>query len=379
VISSLGRSPAVISRKLLEGKSGVRKFSFQKSSPEFTAARISSPLVTLTPNRWPVSRATALALAAAQSILPSGEALPQRDPRLGLIHATTYGNLQSLLDYRADLRKYGLNRGSPMQFPNTILHAAASFLSVNLSAAAFNITLSSGALSGTDALETARQLLLVGAADRILVVTSEDVSQELIPVLQATDDLDWQFPDPFGEKRSGYAPGEAGIAVLLETAEHARNAGHKIYATFCGASGLLHGPHTSAHCEKVMHHALSDAGISPDQVGCVIAHANGSKQDSEEANAIYSLFGKSVPATSVKGAFGECAASSFLLSLVAAVLCAQRGYLPGTVGRSKYDTKLSPINLLRRKARVSKPLFMVNAFNRSAGCSEVWSVARGEG
>ena len=377
IVSALGRSPSIVCRKLLQGKSGIKKFAFEKSGPEFTAARITTPVTSLTPNRWPISRATALALAAAESVMPIAEAESQPDPRLGLIHATTYGNLQSLLDYQADLRKFGLNRGSPMQFPNTILHAAASFLSLALGAAAFNITLSNEGVSGMDALDMARNLLSIGAADRILVVTSEAISPELIPVLQATDVLDWQFPDPFGEKRSGYAPGEAAVAVLLEKLAHGRKRGSRIYGVFHGSSGLSSRPQTSSACDAAMRAAMADAGASAEDIGCVIANGNGSCSDAEEANAIHSVFGKSVPVTSVKSAFGECVASSFLLSLVSAILCAQGGYYPCTVGRSKYDTKLPPINLLRQKTKATNSMFMVNAFTRNSGCSEVWSTVKG--
>jgi 3-oxoacyl-(acyl-carrier-protein) synthase len=379
LVSSLGKSPAVVSRKLLQGKSGVKKFSFQKSGPEFIAARISSPVTNQTPNRWPISRATALALAAAGSLMPSSPDQTQPDPRLGLIHGTTYGNLRSLIDYQADIRKYGLNRGSPMQFPNTILHAAASFLSLALGAAAFNVTLSNDGISGTDAIETARNLLSVGAADRILVVTSEAICPELIPVLQASDDLEWQFPDPFGEKRGGYAPGEAAVAVLLEPLTSAQSGGREIHGIFRGSSGVSHCTQTSTAFTAAMRTALADAGVSPEQIGCVVANGNGSKQDGEEASAIYSVFGKSVPVTSVKGAFGECVSSSFLLSLVSALMCAKSGYYPLTMGRSKYDSKLPPINLLRQKAKVTTPIFMVNAFTRNSAASEVWSLDEGQG
>ena len=377
LVSSLGKSPALVSRKLLQGKSGVKKFSFKKSGPEFLAARISSPVTGQTPNRWPINRATALALAAAECLMPSSAAQPE--PRLGLIHATTYGNLQSLLDYQADIKTFGLNRGSPMQFPSTILHAAASFLSLALGAAAFNITLSNEGISGIDALEMARNLLSVGAADRILVVTSEAICPELIPVLQASDELEWQFPDPFGEKRSGYAPGEAAVAVLLEPLTLAQGNGRKIYSIFHGSSGVSHCSPTSTAFAAAMQMALADAGVPAEQIGCVLANGNGSKQDCEEASAINAVFGKSVPVTSVKAAFGECVSSSFLLSLISALTCAERGYYPLTVGRSKYDSKLPPIHLLRQKAKVTSPIFMVNAFTRNSAASEVWSTGEGQG
>jgi 3-oxoacyl-[acyl-carrier-protein] synthase II len=379
VVSSLGKSSATIARKLLSGDSGIRKFAFYPGSPEFAVARIASTVKTITADRWPISRATALALAATQAVFPySGVPLPP-EPRLGVIHATAYGNLQSLITYQSDLRRFGMNRASPMQFPNTILHAAASFLSVGIGATAFNITLSSEGLSGADALETAKQLMAAGAADRVLVVTSEDISTELIPLLESSDELDWKMPDPFGEKRSGYSPGEGAVAMLMEPVNKARKSGKRIYGILRGGSGVSHAPRSIASCEKAMRAGLTDANLSPSDIGCVFASANGSRSDGEEANAIAAVFGKQTPVTTVKGALGECGASGSLLSIAAAIYCAEKGYYPATAGRSKYDRTLEPINLLRHKAKVANPVIVVNSFSKSAACSQVWhlSVSRG--
>jgi 3-oxoacyl-[acyl-carrier-protein] synthase II len=379
VVSSLGKSSATIARKLLSGDSGIKKFAFYPGSPEFAVARIASTVKTITADRWPISRATALALAATQAVFPySGVPLPP-EPRLGVIHATAYGNLQSLITYQSDLRRFGMNRASPMQFPNTILHAAASFLSVGIGATAFNITLSSEGLSGADALETAKQLMAAGAADRVLVVTSEDISTELIPLLESSDELDWKMPDPFGEKRSGYSPGEGAVAMLMEPVNKARKSGKRIYGILRGGSGVSHAPRSIASCEKAMRAGLTDANLSPSDIGCVFASANGSRSDGEEANAIAAVFGKQTPVTTVKGALGECGASGSLLSIAAAIYCAEKGYYPATAGRSKYDRTLEPINLLRHKAKVANPVIVVNSFSKSAACSQVWhlSVSRG--
>jgi 3-oxoacyl-[acyl-carrier-protein] synthase II len=379
VVSSLGKSSGTIARKLLSGDSGIRKFAFYPGSPEFAVARIVSTVKTITADRWPISRATALALAATQAVFPySGVPLPP-EPRLGVIHATAYGNLQSLITYQSDLRRFGMDRASPMQFPNTILHAAASFLSVGIGATAFNITLSSEGLSGADALEMAGQLMAAGAADRVLVVTSEDISTELIPLLESSDELDWKMPDPFGEKRSGYSPGEGAVAMVMEPVAKARKSGKRIYGVLRGGSGVSHAAHSIASCEKAMRAGLTDASLSPSDIGCVFASANGSRSDGEEANAIAAVFGKQTPVTTVKGALGECGASGSLLSIAAAIYCAEKGYYPATAGRSKYDRTLEPINLLRHKAKVANPVIVVNSFSKSAACSQVWhlSVNRG--
>jgi 3-oxoacyl-[acyl-carrier-protein] synthase II len=372
IICALGHSPVAITRKLLKGESGVKKVVFQTGTPAATVAKILSAVPTVTPNHWPINRATALALQAAHAILPRNGTPPSTDLRLGLIHASAYGNLHSLLQYRTDMYKFGLNRASPMQFPNTILHAAASYLSVDVGASAFNLTLSNQSLSGMDALETACQLMAAGSADRVVVVTSEALSQELLSILKTTDDLDWDSPDPFGAKRAGYVPGEAAVAMILEPVARAQISGGLKHAVLLGSSGVSWGPRTIAVYEQTMRTALSDAQLSAADIGCVMANANGSPLDEIEARAIAAVFGDQAPVTSVKGAVGECAAAGSLLSIATAILCAQKGYHPPTKGRSKYDHRLSPINLLRKKTRVLKPVVMVNGFSGDIGGCQVW-------
>lgn len=370
MVSALGRSPSGVARRLLSGNSGVKKFAFTPNGPLYTAARVSSVLKPVL-KRWSVGRSTAMALAATSAVVQiNGEDPPPCDRRLGLIHVSTYGNLRSMLEYRADLNRFGLNRASPMQFPNTILHATASFLSLATGAAAFNITLSGECVTGLEVLETARQLLQAGSADRVLCVASEELCPELISLIGSKEELDGQFPDPFGQKRSGYVPGEGAAAVMLELADSASSKG-SVFCTLRGHSYSRRSKSVSECCEQAMRAAMDEAGARFEDLGCIVANGNGASKDGEEAHAISRVAGANVPVTSVKSAVGECGAAGSLISIVAFLLCSLQKALPPTAGRSKYDPKLPPISLLRRRQKISKPLFLVNSVANGASVCQV--------
>ena len=379
IVSALGSSRREVAKRLLRGDSGIRSNGAGKHL-EPKVARIRRPIKTIDPRRWPIGRDTALALEAMRSVFPDMDAVaPQPKPRLGVIHATVYGNLNSLFTYLSDIKRYGLHRASPMQFPNTILHAGASFLSVGSGAQAFNIPITSGGLSGFDAIEAARQLLSVGAADEILVVASDGASPEVLSVLQASDELDWRFPDPFGHKRGGYVPGEAAVALLVQTESKARESKRTIHALLRGYSGCFRRPVSSRRNKEAMEACLQDANLQSSDVGCILASANGSRSDAAEADAIAKLFGDKICVTSIKAALGECGPSSSLVSLGAMIACAANGQYPPTLGRSKYDPILRPINLLRARAKMKNPIFLVNSFgNYLAGC-QMWELASWKG
>jgi 3-oxoacyl-[acyl-carrier-protein] synthase II len=370
MVSALGRSSSSVARRLLSGSSGVKKNAFTLNGPLYTAARVSSPLKPLL-NRWSVGRATAMALAATGKVVRiNGDAPAPCDRRLGLIHVSTYGNLRSMLEYRADLNRFGLNRASPMQFPNTILHATASFLALATGAAAFNITLSGECVSGLEVLETARQFLEAGSADRVLCVASEELCPELISLIGSKEELEGQFPDPFGQKRSGYVPGEGAAAVMLELADSARS-NRPVYCTLRGHSYSRRSGPDPASCEQAMRAAMDEADARFEDLGCIVANGNGGLNDSEEAEAISRVAHTNVPVTSMKSALGECGAAGSLLSIVAFLFCSLYKTLPPTAGRSKYDPKLPPIALLRRKQELKKPLFLVNSISSGTSVCQV--------
>ena len=84
--------------------------------------------------------------------------------------------------------------------------------------------------------------------------------------------------------------------------------------------------------------ALDHSGLAPSDVAAVFASANSTPAlDAVEAAAIADVFGPSnVPVVAVKGALGECGASS-AGSLVAAIGALRSGQLPPTVGTQMLD------------------------------------------
>ena len=118
---------------------------------------------------------------------------------------------------------------------------------------------------------------------------------------------------PFDVTRDGFVIGEGGGALVLETEEHAKARGAKIYAEIAGCGNTCDAYHVTApHPEgrgalACIRQAINDAGIKPSDVGYINAHGTAThKGDAVETAAIKEIFGGSLPyVSSTKGATGH--------------------------------------------------------------------------
>jgi 3-oxoacyl-[acyl-carrier-protein] synthase II len=200
-----------------------------------------------------------------------------------------------------------------------------------------------------------------------LCVAAEELSAEMFALLKTDEALEAEFPDPFGERRSGYVPAEGAVACVLETRSAAKLRGQRVLASCRGYASIS--ALSSKRIPGLLRDGLADAQVRPDELGCVMASGNGSLQDAAEAEAVAQVCGSQVPVTSVKGAFGECGAPSALLSAAALMICSRRALCPPTVGRSSYDPSLPALDLLREPVRMRTPFALINAVNSDLACA----------
>lgn len=145
---------------------------------------------------------------------------------------------------------------------------------------------------------------------------------------------------PFDATRAGFVLGEGAGMLVLEDLEHARARGARIYCEIVGYATSNDAYHPIAPqpegvgAAKAITDALKDAGIAPEDVDHVNAHAASTPAgDLAEANAIRLALGEhgnEIPVTSNKGAFGHCMAAAGALETVMSVKTLEEGRIPPT-------------------------------------------------
>jgi 3-oxoacyl-[acyl-carrier-protein] synthase II len=152
---------------------------------------------------------------------------------------------------------------------------------------------------------------------------------------------------PFDLGRDGFVMGEGAAVLVLEEWGHAVRRDARIYAEVCGFGTTNDGYHMTAprpdgiQSARAVELALTDAGIVPDEVEYVNAHASSTRlNDPVETKAIKSALGERayrVPVSGTKGFYGHPLGASGAIEAAISVLAIERGWIPPTLNLSEPD------------------------------------------
>jgi 3-oxoacyl-[acyl-carrier-protein] synthase II len=152
---------------------------------------------------------------------------------------------------------------------------------------------------------------------------------------------------PFDSKRDGFVIGEGAAALIIEELEHARNRGAHIFAEVLGYSlnnDAFHmtSPLPSGESSiRAMREALADAGLTPDQIDYINAHASSTQMnDSTEAMAIKQVFGDHANRLLVSGTKAFTGHPLGATGAIEAAICAlaiDQKWVPPTLNRENPD------------------------------------------
>jgi 3-oxoacyl-[acyl-carrier-protein] synthase II len=177
---------------------------------------------------------------------------------------------------------------------------------------------------------------------------------------------------PFDAARDGFVMAEGAAMLVLESLEHANARGSHVYAEVCGY-GLTNDAHhmleplpDGSQAARTIQLALADAGVCPDEVDYVYAHASSTPLgDRAEARAIRAALGDhaaDVLVSGTKGLHGHPLGASGAIETAIAALAMQAGWAPGTTNLEQPEADLG-LNLVPA-AGAARPLRTVlkNAF-----------------
>ncbi|MEY4319689.1 MAG: hypothetical protein RL378_793 [Actinomycetota bacterium] len=295
-----------------------------------------------------------LAVIAAREAWADAGAPTDPKERVLVDFATGIGGLNTLLDAWDVLKEKGPRRVLPMTIPMLMPNAAAAAISMDLQTRGGARTCVSACASGTESIANAVNHLRAGIADVVICGGTESVIHPLpIAAFAAMHALSTRNDDPAGASRpydrdrDGFVLGEGAAVLILETKEHAEARGAKIYAEIAGGSVSSDAHHITAPdpegngAARAVLDALTDAGVTPDDVNYINAHATSTPVgDIAEYTALHKVFGdriKEIPVSATKSATGHLLGGTGALEAMFTVLSVHEKIAAPTLNLDNQD------------------------------------------
>jgi len=203
--------------------------------------------------------------------------------------------------------------------------------------------------------------MLCGGADEY-DTTTVAVFDNLLACSTAFNDTPHLTPRPFDVQRDGLVVGEGAAAVMLEEYASAKKRGAHILGEIIGFScnnngGDLILPNLNGITETIRL-ALKDAGIGPDSVDFISAHATGTKMgDVIEAQAIAKVYGRSAVVAGLKGYMGHTMATCGAIETILSLYMMEAGFIAPTLNLKQIDERCAMIqhavSLLEKDIRIA--------------------------
>lgn len=277
--------------------------------------------------------------------------------RLAVDWSTGIGGVWTLLDAWDDLREKGPRRVMPMTVPMLMPNAPGAAIGMDLHARAGIRTVVSACASSTEAIANAYEHLQAGLADVVIAGGSEAAIHPLpiaafanMQALSKRNDSPATASRPYDVTRDGFVLGEGAGAVVLETEEHAKARGAKIYAELAGGAVTSDSYHITAPdpegsgAARAMISTLEQAGASRADVAHINAHATSTPTgDIAEYKALLRVFGDHLPNIAIsatKGATGHLLGGAGAIEAVFTILALHHRTAPPTINITEQDPEI---------------------------------------
>ncbi|HEX4429644.1 MAG TPA: beta-ketoacyl-ACP synthase II [Frankiaceae bacterium] len=353
-LTPLGSDAPSLWQGLLSAANGARTLTdWPEDMPVRFAAQLSdeaeAKLAVEVPahQRRKLDRVQQIALVAAREAWADAGA-PEIDPeRLGVCVTSGIGGLTTILTQHDNMRERGPSRVSPHTVPMLMPNGPGAAIGLELKARAGVHVPVSACASGSEGIAFALDMIRAGRADMVVAGGSEAVIHPLpiaafasMRALSTRNDEPSAASRPYDKARDGFVMGEGAGILVLERASDARARGAKIYGVVAGA-GMTSDAHdvvapepTGAGASRALAMALRDAGLAPEDIAHINAHATSTPQgDVAEALAMRRALGSamdSVVVSATKGCTGHLLGAAGAVEAIATLLALRDRLAPPT-------------------------------------------------
>lgn len=305
------------------------------------------------------------AIAATEAVADSGIGEDViGSPLCGVSFGSTAGSSAAMEEVLSDVfvsrSLRGLQSSIYLQFMS---HTCAANLAMMFHIKGPVIASCTACVSGSQGIGFGYEAIKAGRADIMLGGGAEEMhfmDAGVFDIMRATstkyNDRPDATPRPFDVDRDGLVVGEGAACLVLEEYERAKARGARIYSEVVGYGTNCDGSHlTNPSAEGMagaMRIALKDAGMSPEAIGHVNAHATATfAGDLAEATATHAVFGTSVPVSALKGFTGHTLGACGALESITTILMINEGFIAASKNLETPDPQLPPLHHVMGGAR----------------------------
>lgn len=387
ILSPLGKGLDRNWKKLIEGKSGIKKLEGLdlKDIPVTIGGQIRwgtgedefDPNEVMEPKEQKrIDNFILFGIAAGQDAVEDSGWKPQTEEekdRSGIMMGSGIGGLQTIYENSILYKESGCRKISPFFIPASLINLISGHLSIQYGYKGPNHACVTACSTGTHAIGDAAAIISRGDAD---VMVAGGAEAAITPIglagfsrLRALATEFNETPEkasrPWDKDRCGFVMGEGAGAVVLEELEHAKARGAKIYAEVVGYGMSGDAYHITAPASdgdgafRAMKMAIGNAnrnhGIEISDIGYINAHGTSTPVgDPQEINAVRKLFGdnvKNVSISSTKSAIGHLLGAAGAVEAIFSIKAMNDGICPPTLNLENPDEDFKDLDLVPLKAK----------------------------
>jgi 3-oxoacyl-[acyl-carrier-protein] synthase II len=300
--------------------------------------------------------------------------------RTGVLVGSGIGGLGGIAETAIVLKERGPRRVSPFFVPGRLINLASGYVSIMHGLKGPNHSVVTACSTGAHAIGDAARIIALEDADVMVAGGAESAVNRIgIAGFAACRALSTGFNDrpkqasrPYDKDRDGFVMGEGAGCVVLESYEHAKARGARIYAEVIGYGMSGDAYHITSPDERgdgafrAMQAALKRAGIKAQDIDYVNAHGTSTPVGDEiELAAVQRLLGgdgaasNSLSLSSTKSAIGHLLGAAGSVEAIFAILAMRDQIVPPTLNLDNPSVDTS-IDLVPHKARKREVEFVLS-------------------
>lgn len=274
--------------------------------------------------------------------------------RVGIIIGSGVGGLFGISQTSVKLERDGPKHVSPFFIPSVIINMIPGLLAIRTGAKGINYSVVSACATSNHAIADGFHAIRRNEVDVMIVGGAEAPITELgvagfcsARAMSKRNDEPERASRPFDKDRDGFVLSEGAGAFVLESEDHAKNRGAKIYARILGVGMTADAFHFTAPPDdgdgamRAMKLAVQYSELKPEDINYINSHGTSTPLgDIAETIAVKRLFGhhaKNLMVGSTKSMHGHLLGAAGAIEAVMTILALKEGIIPPTINLDTSD------------------------------------------